>query len=90
MFHTNFDDNPYGIEWLRFMPGSDVPEVVKTYPHVAFTVDNLEAALEGKKVISPPNSPSAGVRVAFIEHKGAPIEFLEPIFLLSRFFKKRK
>ena len=77
IFHTNFNDNPYGIEWMRFMPGSNVTEVVKIYPHVAFTVDNLEAALEGKKVIIPPNSPSAGVRVAFIEHNGAPIEFLE-------------
>lgn len=77
MFHTNFDDNPYGIEWLRFEPGSSSPGLVREYPHIAFKVDNLDAALEGKEILIKPNSPSKGVRVAFIIHNGAPIEFLE-------------
>jgi len=77
MFHTNFDDNPYGIEWLRFEPGSNLPELVKTVPHIAFEVDNLEEALAGKEILIEPNSPSPGVKVAFIIHNGAPIEFLE-------------
>ncbi len=77
MYHTNFDDNPYGIEWLRFEPGSNLPELVKTVPHIAFEVDNLEEAIEGKEILIEPNSPSPGVRVAFIVHNGAPIEFLE-------------
>jgi ribosomal-protein-alanine N-acetyltransferase len=77
MFHTNFDDNPYGIEWLRFEPGSSLPGPVKEYPHIAFKVDNLDAALEGKEVLIQPNSPSEGVRVAFVVHNGAPVEFLE-------------
>ena len=77
MYHTNFDDNPYGIEWLRFMPGYTVPDLVHNYPHAAFTVANLDAALEGKKVIIEPTAPSSGVRVAFIDHNGAPVEFME-------------
>jgi ribosomal-protein-alanine N-acetyltransferase len=77
MFHTNFDDNPYGIEWLRFEPGSPLPELVKTSPHIAFKVDDLDAVLEGKEILIPPNCPSEGVRVAFIVHNGAPVEFLE-------------
>lgn len=77
MFHTNFDDNPYGIEWLRFQPESSLPELVKTAPHIAFKVDNLEEAIAGKEILIEPNSPSAGVKVAFIVHNGAPIEFLE-------------
>jgi ribosomal-protein-alanine N-acetyltransferase len=77
MFHTNFDDNPYGIEWLRFEPGSPLPDLVKTCPHIAFKVNDLDAALEGKEVLISPNSPSEGVRVAFIIHDGAPVEFLE-------------
>jgi hypothetical protein len=77
MFHTNFDDNPYGIEWLRFEPGSNLPELVKTYPHIAFKVDNLDLALEGKEILIGPTSPSGGVRVAFVVHNGAPVEFLE-------------
>jgi hypothetical protein len=72
-FHTN----PFGIEWIRFDPDSPLPEVVKSVPHVAFQVDDLEVALEGHELLLAPNSPSAGVRVAFILHDGAPVEFLE-------------
>ena len=62
---------------MRFEPDSPLPELVKTVPHVAFKVDDLEAELEGKNVLIEPNSPSKGVRVAFIVHNGAPVEFLE-------------
>lgn len=72
-----FETSPYGIEWIRFDPQCRVPEIVKTVPHLAFAVDNLEAALEGKQILIPPTSPSSGVRVAFILDDGAPIELLE-------------
>jgi len=72
-----FSDSPYGVEWLRFEPGARTPDLVQSLPHVAFEVDDLEAALAGQEVLIAPNSPSPGVRVAFIVHNGAPIEFLE-------------
>ena len=72
-----FETSPYGIEWMRFGPDCPVSELVRTVPHVAFEVDNLEEALEGKEILSPPSSPSEGVRVAMIVHDGAPIELLE-------------
>jgi hypothetical protein len=72
-----FETSPYGIEWMRFDPQCRVPEIVKTVPHLAFAVDNLDAALEGKQILIAPNSPSRGVRVAFILEDGAPIELLE-------------
>ena len=65
------------IEWLRFEPGSPMPDLLKTTAHVAFSVDNLEQALEGQKVIIPPFVPMAGVRVAFIQEDQAPVEFME-------------
>jgi hypothetical protein len=77
MYVVGYDTNPYGIEWLRFEPDSPLPELVKQIPHVAFQVDDLAAELEGKNVLIEPNSPSPGVRVAFIVHNGAPVEFLE-------------
>jgi hypothetical protein len=46
-------------------------------PHVAFRVDDLEAALEGKEVLITPNSPSPGIGGALIVENGAPVEFLE-------------
>jgi len=74
---SGYDTSPYGVEWMRFEADSPLPELVKTVPHVAFQVDDLERALEGKQILIAPNSPSPGVRVAFIVDNGAPIEFLE-------------
>ena len=77
MFVLSYDTNPYGVEWIRFEPDCPLPELIKTVPHVAFEVDDLMAAIEGKEILIKPNSPSKGVMVAFIVDNGAPIEFLE-------------
>jgi hypothetical protein len=70
-------NNPFGIQWQRYEDDAPLPELVKTVPHVAFEVDDLHEALEGHHVIIEPNSPSAGVLVAFIEVNGAPIELMQ-------------
>jgi hypothetical protein len=70
-------DNPVGVQWQRYEPGADYPELVKTVAHVAFEVDDLASALEGQRVLIEPNSPSTGVVVAFIEVRGAPVELLQ-------------
>jgi hypothetical protein len=74
---SGYETSPYGIEWMRYEPDSPVPELVRTVPHVAFEVADLAAELAGKQVIIEPNSPSAGVMVAFIVDDGAPVEFLQ-------------
>jgi len=74
---SGFDTSPYGIEWMRFEQDSPISELIKTVPHIAFEVDDLESALEGKELLTPPNSPSDGVRVAMIIHNGAPIELIQ-------------
>ncbi len=76
MFVSGYDTSEYGVEWMRFEPDSPVPELVQTVPHVAFEVDDLEAELCGKDILVGPNSPGAGVVVAFIVEDGAPIELL--------------
>ena len=77
LYVSGFGRSPYGVEWNRFEEDAPYPDLVKTIPHVAFEVDDLEAVLKGKNVIIEPNSPSPGVVVAFIEDNGAPIEFLQ-------------
>lgn len=77
MYVSGYETSPFGVEWMRFEPDSPLPELVKSIPHVAFEVEDLEAALIGHQVLIAPNSPSPGVRVAFIVHNGAPVEFLE-------------
>ena len=81
MYVSGYEESPYGVEWMRFEPDSPLPELVKTVPHVAFEVDDLDAAIQGKEVLIQPNSPSKGIIVAFIVDNGAPIEFIEVILI---------
>ncbi len=74
---SGFDTSPYGIEWMRFDPDCPVSELVRTVPHVAFEVDDLDAALVGRTLLGDVSSPSEGVRVAMILDDGAPVELLE-------------
>ena len=62
---------------MRFDEDAPYPDAVKFFPHVAFEVDDLARALEGKEILVAPNSPSPGVTVAMILDEGAPIELLE-------------
>ncbi len=77
MYVSGYETSEYGIEWMRFDPDSPLPELVKTVPHVAFQVEDLEAAIAGKEVLIEPNSPGEGTRVAFVVENGAPVEFIE-------------
>jgi len=77
MYVSGFEASPYGIEWMRFEAGSPIPEIIRTVPHLAFEVDDLEQALQGKEILTPPNSPSNGVVVAMILHNGAPVELIQ-------------
>ena len=65
------------LEWMRFEADAAVPDLVRHVPHVAFEVADLASELAGREILIPPNSPSDGVRVAFIVENGAPIELLE-------------
>jgi len=74
---SGFASSPYGIEWMRFDPDCTIAEIIRTVPHIAFEVDNLEVALEGQELLGEVSSPSEGVRVAMILDNGAPVELLE-------------
>jgi hypothetical protein len=70
-------NNPFGIQWQRYWDDAPYPDLVKTVAHVAFEVDDLSAAVQGRRVIIEPNSPSLGVTVAFVEVNGAPVELMQ-------------
>jgi hypothetical protein len=74
---SDHKNNPFGIQWQRYWEEAAYPDIVKTVAHVAFEVDDLEAAIKGQKVLIEPNSPSRGVLVAFIEVNGAPVELMQ-------------
>ena len=77
LFVSGYETSPYGIEWMRWEPQSPLPDLVKTVPHVAFEVDDLEAEMAGHEVLIAPNSPSPGLTVAFIVDDGAPVELMK-------------
>jgi len=77
MYVSGFERSPYGVEWMRFESESRIHELIRTVPHIAFEVDDLEAALVGKTLLGEPSSPMEGVRVAMILHNGMPVELLE-------------
>ncbi|MGD0732177.1 MAG: hypothetical protein ABR956_13025 [Terracidiphilus sp.] len=77
VFVVSHDKSEFGVEWMRFEAEAEVPDLVRQVPHVAFEVDDLAAELVGREILIAPNSPSEGVRVAFIVENGAPIELLE-------------
>jgi hypothetical protein len=76
MYASGYEQSPYGVEWMKFDTDCPLPELVKTVPHVAFVVDDLQAAIAGKEILIAPNSPADGIMVAFIVDNGAPIELL--------------
>jgi len=76
---SGFPESPFGIEWMRFEEGCTIHPLIQTVPHLAFEVDDLDFELtnRGLKVLTEPNSPMDKVRVAMVEHNGAPIELME-------------
>ena len=73
---TDPADHPYRVEFLRFEPDSPVTGPLRDMPHVAYRVDDLDAALEGEDVILEPFVPMPGLKVAFCMQDGAVIEYM--------------
>ncbi len=76
---SGFETSPFGIEWMRFDKESTIHELIQRIPHIAFEVDDLdhELACRGLEILTPPNSPGEGTRVAMVLHNGAPVELIE-------------
>lgn len=76
---SGFEHSPFGIEWMRFEKESSIHPLIQTVPHIAFEVDDIdyELANRGLTILSKPNSPSEGVKVAMIEYNGAPVELIQ-------------
>ena len=79
LYVSGFSTSPFGVEWMRFEDDSPVSPLIKTVPHIAFEVDDLEKELRthGLKIITEPNKTEEGITVAMIEHNGATIELIE-------------
>lgn len=79
---TNPRLHPQRIEYIRprALPQVDPSQVglwkLWNLPHVAYRVDNLEAAIEGEELVLGPFEPADFGRVAFVHKDGVVVEYL--------------
>jgi hypothetical protein len=66
LFVVSHGKSEFGVESMRFEADAAVPGLVRQVPHVDFEVAYLASELAGREILIPPNSPSDGVRVAWI------------------------
>ena len=70
--------HPCNIEWLRFEPDSPVTGPLRTQPHVAYRVDDVEEAIKGHGVLLEPFVVREDfLTVAFVDMGGALVEFMQ-------------
>ena len=67
----------YKVEYLFFEPDSPMPAAIQDETHIAYEVDDLEAAVEGKSILVPICEPMPGLRMAFVYDEGLAVEFLQ-------------
>jgi hypothetical protein len=65
------------IQWHRFDANSSLHPLIRTVPHIALKVDDLDGAIAGFNLLLGPYEPIPGFRVAIIEDGGCPIEFVQ-------------
>lgn len=73
---TRPEDHAYRVEFLRFEADSPVTGPIRDLPHVAFRVDDMDAALQGENVILEPFEAMPGLTVAFFLKDGAVFEYM--------------
>lgn len=79
LYVTDFNENDNKIEWLRFEEDSPLPAALKSTAHVAYMVDDLDAAMATGETLMEPFAPMDGLMVGFILDDGAPVEFMQQV-----------
>jgi len=66
------------VEWLRYEPDSPVTGLLRTDPHVAYRVRDVDEAVRGKEILLEPFEVGDGfARVAFVVIDGAAVEYMQ-------------
>lgn len=75
--YTSDAAGDFRIQYHRFEEGSPLHPLIKTVPHVALQVDNLQDAVKGHTILLGPYEPIPGYKVAIIKHNDLPFELIE-------------
>lgn len=75
---TDSEKHPLQVEWLRYEADSPVQEPVKSSPHIAFRVENLEKESNDMELLLGPMIIDIHTRVAFYRYNdGTIVELME-------------
>ena len=77
VWRTDYLKHPHRVEWLRFEPDSPVPAPVREMPHVAYRVDDVEAAGRGMKVLLEPFDVGPRIVAFYQTDDGAVVELIQ-------------
>jgi len=77
VWRTDYLAHPFRVEWLRFEPDSPAPDPVRRMPHVAFRVDDIEAAARGLKVLLEPFDVGPRIVGFYQTDDGAVVELVK-------------
>ncbi|MBF0650874.1 hypothetical protein IR083_18820 [Dysgonomonas sp. GY75] len=75
--YTSDVDGDFRIQYHRFTEDSPLHPLIKTVPHVAIQVNNLDKAVEGHEILLGPYEPILNYRVVIINNGGVPVELVE-------------
>jgi len=65
------------VQWHRFDADSTLHPLLRTVPHPAFKVADLDRAAAGAPLLLGPYEPIPGFRVVIIEDGGVPVELIQ-------------
>lgn len=73
---TDASQDKYSIEFLYFEPDSPMAAAIQEQPHVAYQVEDIDAALEGKAILW--NKMDIGnAYIAFVYDNDTVVEFYQ-------------
>lgn len=77
VWFTDTAATPYNVEFVYFEPDSPMAAAIQDATHVAYVVDDLEAAVKDKSVLWPVTQVAPGLKIAFVYDGGMAIEFMQ-------------
>jgi len=73
---TNPRKHPEHVEFLRYEPGTTVPEIVRANPHIAYRVEAIGPHIEGQEILIPPFVVGDFLEVVFVRKYGTVFEYM--------------
>lgn len=73
---TDASKDKYSIEFLYFEVDSPMAAAIQEQPHVAYEVEDIDAALEGKAILWP-KMDVGGAYIAFVYDNDTVVEFYQ-------------